>query len=270
MRFIGAKHQGSIVKYKRKYNLKKKFKEQLKPFKNLKYGDGKLKVPSRIGHSYIPVKVLPFDELYTKYNKHKRLRVFANKGLKCVVPGCKQEGKYLILTLDKGGNYHVDLYTDDFSLMTIDHIHPKSKGGKNTLENLDPMCQQHNSEKGDSLLESYDVIDTATKSSIVPTKIYYFKSPKNTYEVRISTYQGTDENYFSIGFGISQMLGYDTSVVVNENPYEVMDTVFNIAKEFVMKNKKVGLTVDGFIFSFTGDKVKNEQRLSIFQTTFWN
>lgn len=33
--------------------------------------------------------------------------------------------------------------------MTIDHIIPKSKGGKDTLDNLQPMYPQCNTLKGD-------------------------------------------------------------------------------------------------------------------------
>ena len=48
--------------------------------------------------------------------------------------------------------YHLNLYSIDEDgnevLMTKDHIHPKSKGGKNVLENYQTMCYKCNYEKG--------------------------------------------------------------------------------------------------------------------------
>lgn len=35
--------------------------------------------------------------------------------------------------------------------MTIDHIFPRSKGGSNRLDNLQPMCYDCNVEKGDKV-----------------------------------------------------------------------------------------------------------------------
>jgi 5-methylcytosine-specific restriction endonuclease McrA len=38
--------------------------------------------------------------------------------------------------------------------MTIDHRHPKSKGGKNNLKNYDTMCKRHNDIKADHVEEN--------------------------------------------------------------------------------------------------------------------
>lgn len=107
----------------------------------------KLNVPERIGHSYKPIQYIPFEELHTTYSNHRRLKVFHNKGCECVVCGTK--GVHLIRGLAPNGGIHIDLYTEDFRLMTIDHIIPKSKGGSNNLDNLDPMCEKCNTKKGD-------------------------------------------------------------------------------------------------------------------------
>lgn len=77
------------------------------------------------------------------------MQVFAKKGTTCV--RCGVDGVYLLSSVDQGGGYHVDLYTADFVLMTIDHIIPKSKGGESSLTNYQPMCQHCNARKGNTL-----------------------------------------------------------------------------------------------------------------------
>lgn len=82
-----------------------------------------------------------------KHSDHRRLRVFHFKGTECSNPNCSRVGTRFIVGLDRGGNRHMDVYTDDLVLMTIDHFVPKAKGGDNSLENTIPMCQPCNSWK---------------------------------------------------------------------------------------------------------------------------
>lgn len=80
--------------------------------------------------------------------KHKRLKVFAQKGCTCV--SCGVEGTVLARGIDKGGGRHWDVYTEDFYPLTVDHIVPKSKGGGDELSNLQPMCSRCNTKKGNT------------------------------------------------------------------------------------------------------------------------
>jgi hypothetical protein len=50
-------------------------------------------------------------------------------------------------------------------------------------------------------------------------------------------------------------------IITNQNVFKVMKLVMESAKKFYFKNPNI----KGFIFSFTGDKVKNSQRLSLYK-----
>lgn len=84
-----------------------------------------------------------------------RYRLFATKGVKCVK--CGIEGTFFSLEKCHGQQsekYHFNLYGINSSgkpvMMTKDHIMPKSKGGANTLKNLQPMCIRCNGKKADT------------------------------------------------------------------------------------------------------------------------
>lgn len=157
-KFFEFKYGDIINKYREER--KKEFEIENKKIKGkilLPYNGELIKVPSRIGHNYIPLKILPLEEIHTKYSRHKRLKTFHHKGLKCV--RCDRVGEYLIAAKDKGGQIHLDIYTKDFELMTVDHIKPKSLGGSYDIENLDPMCTFCNSEKSNKY-ETEEILDS--------------------------------------------------------------------------------------------------------------
>ena len=57
--------------------------------------------------------------------------------------------------------------------MTIDHIIPRNKGGKDTWINLVAACGKCNTKKGDSLLEKIDM--ELLKKPKKPNYLFYFK-----------------------------------------------------------------------------------------------
>jgi hypothetical protein len=84
--------------------------------------------------------------------KMQRARFFNKKGLTC--SNCGITGEFFALEVDKGGGVHLDLYgiaDDEEVLITIDHIIPKSKGGTNSMMNLQVMCKICNELKSDEL-----------------------------------------------------------------------------------------------------------------------
>lgn len=85
-------------------------------------------------------------------SKLRRAKVFFEKGIKCI--DCPVEASFFALELWEDKSFHLDLFGIDSDgdevLMTVDHIHPKSKGGKDTMENYQPLCTVCNYLKSDA------------------------------------------------------------------------------------------------------------------------
>jgi hypothetical protein len=198
-KFFAAKYEDVIKKYrddkKKEFDIKNKKEGEfvLLPFEN-----EMVKMPDRIGHNYIPLKILPMEELHTKYSRHKRLKTFHEKGLKCV--SCERVGKYLIVAKDKSGSIHIDIYTKDFELMTVDHIKPKSKGGSYDIENLDPMCTFCNSEKSNKWEETEEFGMIVKSTNFHSEPYWVVKCENSTLPGNINGELPIDEQYFDDKF----------------------------------------------------------------------
>lgn len=109
------------------------------------------------------VEILPLSDLYTTYSTHHRLTVFVNKGRKCVV--CGREGWLLLEAQGRDGSKHVDLYSEDFILMTVDHIVPKAvckqlgwtPRERESIDNKQPMCDPCNNSKGSEVISNEEL-----------------------------------------------------------------------------------------------------------------
>lgn len=107
-------------------------------------------------HDKVLIEFLSLEDLYGEFYWHERLMVFAQKGRACV--SCGREGTLLIIGEEKRnpGQLHIDLYTDNFVLMTVDHIMPKyqakmlgwSPERTESIDNKQPMCDPCNNSKG--------------------------------------------------------------------------------------------------------------------------
>lgn len=75
-----------------------------------------LSMPLNLAGGYTPAKVYPLSDL-ENYKLHRRMKVFYNKGLKCVK--CPAEGVHLILGVDPTNGEHINLYTSDFVLAQL-------------------------------------------------------------------------------------------------------------------------------------------------------
>ena len=92
-------------------------------------------------------------EVEKEYMGHKvkmfswRYWLFKNKGVKCVL--CGETGTYFNLEIPVGSERpHFNLYSAKGVLITKDHIVSKNKGGRDSLNNLQVMCDPCNHLKG--------------------------------------------------------------------------------------------------------------------------
>jgi 5-methylcytosine-specific restriction endonuclease McrA len=112
-----------------------------------------------------------------EYKDHRRMKVFHQKGTKCVK--CDVIGTKVGLGKDQSGNLHIDVYTEDLYPLTIDHIIPKSLGGSDNIENLQPMCCLCNWEKGNVLVKNTGNFKQYPSGSNVNKWVKRFKSVKS-------------------------------------------------------------------------------------------
>lgn len=88
-----------------------------------------------------------------------RYQNFKEHGVECV--RCGLRGRYFCLEKHglhancEGNTWHFNLYALNQDghevLMTKDHIIPKSAGGSNNIDNLQPMCYKCNGRKADNI-----------------------------------------------------------------------------------------------------------------------
>jgi 5-methylcytosine-specific restriction endonuclease McrA/urease beta subunit len=104
-------------------------------------------------------------EKYMDFNGKKaktssgRYQNFIENGVKCVECGLVGTHYWLesnTIGVDGQRSWHLNLYGVNKQgheiMLTKDHIHPKSKGGKNHISNYQPMCSPCNQAKGDILI----------------------------------------------------------------------------------------------------------------------
>lgn len=84
-----------------------------------------------------------------------RMQTFLVWGTRCA--GCGVEGSHFRKERSHPSDPrpHLNLYAevpgDVEALMTADHVHPRSRGGANSIENMQTMCFRCNGRKADSV-----------------------------------------------------------------------------------------------------------------------
>ena len=129
---------------------------------------------TRMSFPYLRIGTLPIDfvlqnagkDVMTSYGilvkcSSWRVKLFATKGIICSHCGISGNIFALERRQECQGGFHLNLYHVHSNgletLMTVDHIIPKSKGGGNTLSNLQPMCFTCNMQKADSMPSNVQV-----------------------------------------------------------------------------------------------------------------
>lgn len=110
-------------------------------------GEEALSIQEKPSHVRMSIEV----DGYQVYTKSLRYATFYQKGVKCAC--CGREGTHFLLEPDRCGaaaatRRHFNLYAEDGTLMTKDHIRPKRWGGKDHVDNLQTMCELCNKNKG--------------------------------------------------------------------------------------------------------------------------
>lgn len=126
---------------------------------------------------------LSIEEVFASKKVCQRIRVFKNKGVKCV--HCGIAGTFFALekhwkqnTSRPDSGWHLNLYADlkcgGIRLMTVDHIVPRSKGGsKRGMYNMQPMCSSCNGKK----------------SNILPNGVKKLRKQANEHNIKLAEYR---------------------------------------------------------------------------------
>lgn len=95
-----------------------------------------------------------------------RIRTYHAHGVECVC--CGMAGEYFAAErFADSKKYHLNFYgvkDGKEVMMTADHRIPRSKGGKNCLENYQPMCSPCNSRKGSKMIFTEGGVKSFTSS----------------------------------------------------------------------------------------------------------
>lgn len=131
-------------------------------------------IKKSIEEGILPDKILYHERDYKDSLRRVNimLELIKRDGNKCVQ--CNIIPEYFALGKDKIGRWHLDLYSDvgnESHMLTIDHIYPKSKGGKNEIENYQLMCKICNEDKGNIVEGEVDNTKPLTKSVYINNKI---------------------------------------------------------------------------------------------------
>jgi hypothetical protein len=89
---------------------------------------------------------------YLLRNPEDRYNCFIKSGFDC--KSCGKIGSIFAIELIESksfSGYTINLYSEDGYFFTKDHIIPKSRGGKDSIDNYQTMCWPCNAKKGSSL-----------------------------------------------------------------------------------------------------------------------
>ena len=81
----------------------------------------------------------------------RRMYIIFEMGVTC--KHCQIEGTKFCLEKNLLADYHLDLFSDDDTMLTIDHKNPRSLGGPDDISNYQCLCYPCNTKKGNRYSE---------------------------------------------------------------------------------------------------------------------
>lgn len=181
---------------------------------------------------YEVISERPLDRL-SDFHSHRRLKVFLHKGTKCV--SCDRVGTRLIKGKGRGG-VHWDVYTDDLYPLTVDHIIPRSLGGSEELDNLQPMCADCNFKKGDGKKPFKPQDGFIPKGYIKCTSIEDVNVliGKAVWKRPSTKAKGKNKRVYQLGT-ISQIVANPDTNIISALIVEKPDVFYQLQKLFILK-----------------------------------
>lgn len=117
------------------------------------------------------------DKQFSVYKNSQRYLLFKRSGCTCVSCGMVADKCILIAEPDGSNRGHFEFVgtkNDKYVIMTKDHIIPRALGGKDVLENYQPMCQECNVEKKHKC-DSQDLKDAILTGTADAITNFYIK-----------------------------------------------------------------------------------------------
>jgi len=174
-----------------------------------------------------------YDDSLKRVNIIKKL--IERDGQKCIY--CNEKPQYFGLGKDNAGYWHLDLYSKkdkENYMYTIDHIHPKSKGGLNQLDNYQLLCKVCNENKSDTVEGEEETEEEKTKKVL-----------KKTFNYIGNKLSSLDEQTKGI---LSKIKNHDVICIKNQENFTIgmsynildisviIDDEFNSHYKFLTKN----------------------------------
>jgi hypothetical protein len=145
-----------------------------------------------LNSDFTPISIIDIKRAFKMVYKNKA-EIIIEKGLPISAGEKKYERpsvirllKYVLFPYKKIALSRLNIYKrDDYTCLycgskdslTLDHVIPRSKGGKNTWDNLATCCLKCNVFKGDKIID--DIGMTLTYKPFIPTHLYFlYKSNK--------------------------------------------------------------------------------------------
>ena len=176
---------------------------------------------------------------YKVYTHSMRYKNFFTHGYKRVT--CGKEGTHFYLDVDPNQSTtraHFNLYAEDDTLLTKDHIFPKSLGGSNhDINNFQTMCTFCNNQKGNTIPP--DISNIGMFDIIPPTKKVKGKGKKIKVVNKFKPPMDDDGNVIHAKNVMKCTENDDIIICYGKFQFNSIQAAINFARTNIQKNKKV-------------------------------